>query len=141
MNKNNKDENSNGASCIFCKIIKGEIPCDKVYEDKDFFAFLDIKPVSDGHLLIIPKQHIVWIQEADDETVSNIFKLAKKLIIAIKKALECDYVQLSIVGKDVPHFHIHLFPRYFDDKLPMFPTKEYQGGKSKEVAQKIIQAL
>ena len=56
-------------NCIFCKIAKGEIPADKIYEDKDFLVFLDIKPVSDGHLLIIPKKHFVWMQDADDETI------------------------------------------------------------------------
>ena len=67
-------------SCIFCKIIKKEIPGEKVYEDENFLAFLDAYPVSDGHVLIIPKKHVVWMQEAEDETISAIFKLAKKLI-------------------------------------------------------------
>jgi histidine triad (HIT) family protein len=128
-------------TCIFCKISKGEIPSSKIYEDENFFAFLDINPVSDGHLLIIPKKHVVWMQEADDETISGIFKLAKKLMLAIKKGILCDYVQLSIVGKDVPHFHIHLIPRYFKDNFPMFPTKLYKDKESSETAKKIIQAL
>ena len=127
--------------CIFCKIIKKEIPCEQVYEDKDFLAFLDIEPVSDGHLLIVPKKHIVWMQEADDQTISGIFKLAKKLMLAVKNGLPCDYVQLSIAGTDVPHFHVHLIPRYFNDGLPKFATKKYQDGESKEVAKKIIAAL
>lgn len=128
-------------NCIFCKIIKKEIPSTSVYEDEKFFAFLDLHPVSDGHLLIVPKKHIVWMQEADDETISEIFKIAKKLMIAIKKGIGCDYVQLSIVGKDVPHFHIHLIPRYFKDNLPMLPTKIYKDKESIESAQKIIEAL
>ena len=128
-------------TCIFCKISKGEIPSSKIYEDENFFAFLDINPVSDGHLLIIPKKHTVWMQEADDETISGIFKLAKKLMLAIKKGILCDYVQLSIVGKDVPHFHIHLIPRYFKDNFPMFPTKLYKNGEQELIAQKIISML
>lgn len=127
--------------CIFCKIIKKEIPCEKVYEDENFLSFLDIQPVSDGHLLVVPKKHVVWMQEADDETISEIFKLSKKLMLAIKKGIGCDYVQLSIVGKDVPHFHIHLIPRYFNDKLSMFQTKKYKEGESTEAAQKIIAVL
>jgi histidine triad (HIT) family protein len=127
--------------CIFCKIIKKEIPCAKVYEDEKFLAFLDIEPVSDGHMLIIPKKHIVWMQNADDETISEIFKLAKKLMLAVKNGIRCDYVQLSIVGKDVPHFHIHLIPRYFKDNLSQFPTKQYKDKESIEVAKKIIRAL
>jgi histidine triad (HIT) family protein len=128
-------------NCIFCKIIKKEIPCTKVYEDKNFLAFLDIQPVSDGHLLIIPKKHIVWMQDTNDETICEIFKLAKKLMLAIKKGIGCDYVQLSIVGKDVPHFHIHLIPRYLKDNLPMFQTKTYKDKESVEAADKISGAL
>ena len=132
-------ENNN--DCIFCKISKGEIPSSKIYEDENFFAFLDINPVSDGHLLIIPKKHTIWMQEADDETISGIFKLAKKLMLAIKKGIGCDYVQLSVVGKDVPHFHIHLIPRYLNDNLPMFQTKTCKDKESVEAAEKIIGAL
>lgn len=128
-------------NCIFCKIVKGEIPNTKIYEDGEFLVFLDVHPVSDGHLLIITKKHIVWMQEADDETICEIFKLAKKLMIAIKKGVGCDYVQVSVVGKDVPHFHIHLIPRYLKDSLPMFPTKTYKDRESAEAAKKIIEAL
>ena len=128
-------------NCIFCKIIKEEIPCIKIYENKNFLSFLDIQPVSDGHLLLIPKKHIVWMQNANDETISEIFKLSKKLMLAIKKGIACDYVQLSIVGKDVPHFHVHLIPRYFKDSLPMFPTKKYKDKESNEAAKKIIGAF
>lgn len=128
-------------NCIFCKIIKNEIPCDKVYEDDNFLAFLDIQPVSDGHLLIIPKKHVVWMQDVDDETIGRIFILTKKLMLAVKKGIGCDYVQVSVVGKDVPHFHIHLIPRFFNDGKPQFATKKYIDGESKILAQKITQAL
>ncbi len=128
-------------NCIFCKIVGKEIPCTQVYEDSDFLAFLDIQPVADGHLLIIPKEHIVWMQEADDTTIAKIFQLSKKLMLALKKAVNCDYVLISIVGKDVPHFHIHLIPRHLDDGLPHFPTKKYQAGEADAVAKKIIGAL
>jgi histidine triad (HIT) family protein len=128
-------------NCIFCKIVKKEIPCAKVYEDENFLAFLDIQPVSNGHILIISKKHIVWMQDADDETISGIFKLSKKLMIATKNGINCDYVQVSIVGKDVPHFHIHLIPRYFKDGLLQFPTKKYKEKETEEVAQKIISAI
>jgi histidine triad (HIT) family protein len=127
--------------CIFCKIVKKEIPCAKIYEDENFLAFLDIQPVSDGHLLIIPKKHVVYMQEADDETISGIFKLSKKLMLAVKNGIKCDYVQVSVVGKDIPHFHIHLIPRYFNDGFPQFAREKYQDGESSEVAQKIISAL
>jgi len=127
--------------CIFCKISKGEIPCDKIYENENFLAFLDIKPVSDGHLLIIPKKHFIWMQEADDKTISEIFKLTKKMMLVLKETLKCDFVQVSIVGEEMPHFHIHLIPRYLSDKLPNFPTKEYKEGEVKKIIEKITQAL
>lgn len=123
--------------CIFCKIVKGEIPASIVYENANFTAFLDIQPISHGHLLIIPKEHIVWMQEAEDETVAEIFKIAKKLMSAMKQGLPCDYVQVSVVGTDVPHFHVHLIPRYFNDGLTNWPTKEYQGEEKSEVVKKI----
>lgn len=126
-------------NCIFCKIVKNELPSDKVYEDKDFLAFLTIGPVSDGHLLIIPKQHIVWMQDVDDETISGIFKLSKKLMRALKKGMGYDYVQVSVVGKDVPHFHIHLIPRHFNDNFPLHPTKKYE--KANEIIKKITSEL
>jgi len=128
-------------NCIFCKIGKKEIPCEKIYENKNFLAFLDIKPIADGHILIIPKKHIVWMQEADDKTITEIFKIAKKIMLALKKGLKCDYVQLGIVGNEVPHFHIHLIPRYYDKVFPNLPTKEYKDGESSRVAKKIISKL
>lgn len=128
-------------NCIFCKIIKGEIPCHKIFENKDFLVFLDIKPVNHGHLLIIPKKHIVWMQEADDKTISEIFKLTKKMMLALKKGLKCDYVQESVVGNEVSHFHIHLIPRYQNDPFRNFPTKEYKELEVDKVLNKIIQAI
>ena len=128
-------------NCIFCKIIKKEIPCEKIYENANFLAFLDIKPVSDGHLLIIPKKHVVWMQEVDDETISGIFKLTKKLMLALKNGLPCDYVQMSVVGNEVPHFHIHLIPRYNGDNFRNFPTKEFDVEKNKKILEKIISTL
>lgn len=128
-------------NCIFCEIVKRKIPSTNVYENDDFVAFLDIQPVADGHVMIIPKKHIIWMQEADDETLTEIFKLTKKLMLAMKKGLKCDYVQVSVVGKDVPHFHVHLIPRYMGDGLPQFQTKKYQEGAAPEVAKKIAQAM
>ena len=124
--------------CIFCKIAKGKIPSDKIYEDENFFSFLDIKPVSDGHLLIIPKKHVVWMQDAEDETISEIFKLTKKLMLALKNKLPCDYVQMSVVGNEVPHFHIHLIPRHKNDNFRNLPTKEFNSEKGKEVIKKLL---
>ena len=128
-------------NCIFCKIGKGEIPANKIYENEKFFVLLDIKPVSDGHILIIPKEHIVWMQDASDEIISKIFILTKKMMLALKKGLPCDYVQESVVGNEVPHFHIHLIPRHNRDNFKNFPTGVYKQGQEQEIIEKIIKAL
>jgi histidine triad (HIT) family protein len=130
-------------NCIFCKIAKGEVPCDKIYEDKSFMVFLDIQPVSHGHILIIPKKHFVWMQDVDDETISEIFKLTKKVMLAIKKGLGCDFVQVSVVGNEVPHFHIHLIPRFINDHLHQysFPRGKYKDRESSELIEKITRVL
>lgn len=124
--------------CLFCKIIKGEIPASKIYEDDNILAFLDIKPVNHGHVLVIPKKHYEKMETAPDEVVADVFIGAKKLMKVIKDAMSADFVALSVVGIDIPHFHIHLIPRYFNDKMPVFwPRKEYKDGEKESVADKI----
>ena len=100
---------------IFGKIIRGEIPATKVYEDELCLAFLDINPVTKGHTLLIPKQQYTWIHEVPDDLIATIFVKAKELINALRKGLPCDYVQVSVIGNEVPHFHIHLIPRLHSD--------------------------
>lgn len=130
------------ANCLFCKIIAGEIPSTKVYEDKDVFAFLDINPVNHGHLLVIPNEHHPKFEETPDAVVADIFVKSKKLMSAVKKATDADYVAVSVVGTDVPHFHIHLIPRRFNDGLAGFwPTKKYGEKEMEMAAEKIRDAL
>lgn len=125
-------------NCIFCKIIKGEIPSAKVYEDKKILAFLDINPVNFGHTLVIPKEHYQMLIDTPDDLVAYIFVKVKHLMDNIKKAMKADFVVVSIVGIDVPHFHIHLVPRYFNDGLADFwPTKKYGEGEIEVVAERI----
>lgn len=124
--------------CIFCKIVKNEIPADKIYEDDKIVAFLDINPVSPGHTLVIPKEHHQMMTDTPDDLLSYIFVQSKKLMQVLKTALEADFVVVSVVGIDVPHFHIHLIPRYHDDGLANFwPTKKYEEGESEEIVEKI----
>ena len=124
-------------SCIFCKIVKKEIPASIVYEDENSLAFLDINPVKAGHTLVIPKSHYPWMQETPDETVSKSFLLSKKLMSAIKEAIGADYIAVQVVGKDIPHFHIHLIPKWLDDNLHGWPTTKYKEREMEEVAEKI----
>ena len=128
-------------NCIFCKIINGEIPSHKIYEDKNFLIFLDIKPVNPGHLLIIPKKHVIWMQEAEDKTIKDIFCLAKKMMLVLKKSLKCDFVSISVIGNEVPHFHIHLIPRYYKDNFKEYPKKRYEKGEAEKIAKKIKKFL
>lgn len=122
---------------IFSKIIRREIPATIVYEDDESIAFMDIAPVSKGHLLLIPKDHYQWMQEVPDELLGRLFVKTKKLMLAMKAGLSCDYVQISVVGKDVPHFHIHLMPRFYDDNLHGWRTGSYDDGEMETFANKI----
>ncbi|MFA5749886.1 MAG: HIT family protein [Candidatus Shapirobacteria bacterium] len=99
--------------CIFCKIIKGEIPCFKVYEDDTFFAFLDINPLNPGHTLLIPKTHFSWVD--DVEPYDLYWQTARKLSKAIKQVLSAQLVSQIVYGLGVPHAHIHLVPKFEND--------------------------
>ena len=128
--------------CVFCKIVKGEIPSDIIYEDDEVLAFLDIKPVNFGHTLVIPKKHYEKMENTPDYTLSVVFANAKKLMETVKEAMSADFVALSVIGIDVPHFHIHLIPRYFNDNMPIFwPRKEYKNGEKEKIAEKIKKEL
>ena len=128
--------------CVFCKIVKKEIPANKIYEDDEVLAFLDIKPVNFGHTLVIPKKHYEKMENTPDDTLSVVFANAKKLMEAVKEAMSADFVALSVIGIDVPHFHIHLIPRYFNDNMPIFwPRKEYKNGEKEKIAEKIKNEL
>lgn len=104
--------------CIFCKIAVHEIPSTVVYEDDAVLAFADIHPVAPGHTLLIPKEHYQWFYEVPDTISDQWFTAAKKLAPKLKAEHGADYVRVSIVGKDVPHAHMHLIPQKISDKTP-----------------------
>ena len=105
-------------NCIFCKIVSGEIPTKFTYENEFVVAFPDIHPKVPGHTLVIPKEHHQWFHEVPKEIADEWFGAAQFLALKLKEEQKADYVQLSIVGKDVPHAHIHLLPRVLGDKAP-----------------------
>lgn len=122
-------------NCIFCKIINGEIPCYKVYEDEKVLAFLDISQASKGHTLIVPKTHFANMLECDEETVAYMYKIANKLGNKIVNSLGAKGMNIltninEVAGQTVKHFHIHLLPRYNDedgvkiDFISSNPSKE-----------------
>jgi histidine triad (HIT) family protein len=95
---------------IFSRIIAGEIPCYKIAEDDRFFAFLDINPVNWGHTLVVPKNETDYIFDIDDDDIAAMMVFAKKVAVAIKKAMPCRKVGVTVLGLEVPHAHIHLVP-------------------------------
>jgi histidine triad (HIT) family protein len=95
---------------IFSKIVTGEIPAYKVAETNDFLAFLDISPLAEGHVLVIPKQEVDYLFDLDEETYTGLQIFAKIIAIAIKKAIPCIKVGVAVIGLEVPHAHIHLIP-------------------------------
>ena len=115
---------------IFSRIVAGEIPCYKVAEDENYFAFLDISPVAKGHTLVIPKQEVDYIFDLDDETYVGLTRFAKRVAKAIEKAIPCKRVGVAVMGLEVPHTHIHLVPinkeadmNFFRDKLSLESTE------------------
>ena len=135
--------------CIFCKIIKGEIPCTRIYEDKDVLAFADINPISKGHTLIIPKKHAENMWEMSEDALLAVMRAAKKLIHAIKDAIDPDgtaVLQLNgkAVNQVVMHYHLHLIPRCADEgNLSMTHWKLIPGDMAQigEIAEKIKKAI
>jgi len=95
---------------IFTKIIKGEIPSHKIYEDEHVFAFLDIHPVTPGHTLVIPKKQVEFVWDLDDDEYQHLTTAVKKIALHIREKLQVPYVGEQIIGVDVPHAHVHLVP-------------------------------
>jgi histidine triad (HIT) family protein len=132
--------------CIFCMIIRGEIPCAKVYDDKDVIAFLDINPSSAGHVLVVPKKHSTNILETEEKDISACFKAIKKIAPALLQALGAQGFNTGInthkaAGQAVMHTHIHLIPRFENDNLLTFPHTKYLEGQMEEIREKIVGSI
>ncbi|MDD5749554.1 MAG: HIT family protein [Patescibacteria group bacterium] len=129
------------SDCIFCKIIKKELPSYKVYEDENTLAFLDIAPVNHGHSLVVPKEHYQHIEEIPPELLAKVILVVQKVGQSIKKNLASGYnLQLnndSVAGQVVPHLHFHVIPRHEGDGLKLWSQAEYPEGKAEEVLNKI----
>ena len=127
--------------CIFCKIIKGEIPCNKIYEDENVLAFLDISPVNKGHTLVIPKKHYRWVW--DVENAGEYFETTTKVAKAIKKAMNADLIVSIVMGDEIPHAHIWLIPKKKGDnlKLSFGDVKKLDKTEMKKITEKIVSFL
>lgn len=115
---------------IFSKIIGGETPCYKIAENDNFIAFLDVFPLKKGHVLVVPKKEVDYIFDLDNETYLGLMNFAKEVAVAIKKAIPCNRIAISVLGLEVPHAHIHLIPmnttndvNFANEKLKLTPAE------------------
>lgn len=122
---------------IFTKIINGEIPCHKIYEDDRFLAFLDIRPIHPGHTLVIPKKEVEYFFDLDDELMKGIMLVARKIAHAIKKEVACKRVGVMIAGIEVPHAHVHLVPIHEVADLNFAKAKPAQNDDLARMAKKV----
>ena len=115
-------------NCVFCNIIKGEIPSKTVYEDEKIQVIMNINPNSNGHLLVIPKSHIVNINDMNGELIQHCLQIIKeKLYPLLKEKLNCEgltMVQNNELGQEIKHYHIHLIPRYQNDNIDLTYNKQ-----------------
>ena len=133
-------------NCIFCSIIKGDIPSFKIYEDNDFLAFLDIAPGTKGHTLIIPKEHAATLEELSDDKASKILVLAKKIVKAMKEVhgfTNYNIIQNNgkIAGQTVDHYHMHIIPRYSIEEVGLWTPHEDDPSVNEENAKLVRDKL
>ncbi|MHC5073224.1 MAG: HIT family protein [Planctomycetota bacterium] len=133
--------------CIFCKMVDGQIPITKIYEDDFVLAFLDIGPLSDGHALLIPKEHFEKLDECTPELLGQVASRLSKIAKAVCSAVQAEGYNVLCnngrsAGQLVNHMHFHIIPRNTDDKLfPSWPSYKYPDGKAEEIAKKVLQNL
>lgn len=132
--------------CIFCKIVAGRIPSTKVYEDETVLAFLDIAPVSKGHILLVPKKHYETVLDIPDDAIKKMSLALKKISGALKTGVSADGISISMsnypaAGQVVPHAHFHLIPRFSKDGLKMWPQGKYLEGEMQKFREKIVSFL
>lgn len=142
----NASQKTGGASCIFCKIIRGELPLYKLYEDEKTLAFLDIHPVNAGHALVVPKNHSSNIFDIAPEDWAAVAETVRKLAIAIEKAVNADGVNIAMnnrehAGQVVHHPHMHIIPRFKGDGIKLMPQRNYKEREAEATVEKIRAAL
>ncbi len=132
---------------LFLKIIRGEIPSAKIYEDRHTYAFLDIRPINKGHALVVPKTYYRNIFDIEPEMLAHVMHSVQKVARALKSSLHADGVTLTMNnepagGQDVFHAHVHVIPRFTDDHVFLPPQHEpYAEGEMAMLAEKIAQAM
>ena len=128
-------------STLFTRIIRGEVPAHKILEDSSYLAFLDTRPVSPGHTLVIPKIEIDYIFDADDALLAGLMSFAKKTAAAIRRAVPCKKVGLMVAGLEVPHLHLHLIPINAVSDLSFARARQADPGELETLANRIRECL
>jgi histidine triad (HIT) family protein len=128
--------------CLFCKIISGEIPSEKIYENKNTFAFLDISPNNPGHTLVIPKKHSTNLFDIEESDWLEAMKTVRFLAPIIEKAVEAKGINIAmnnkeVAGQVIDHSHIHIIPRHKEDGYRHWPGTPYKDDEAERVAEKI----
>lgn len=130
-------------NCVFCKIIKKEIPSVTVYEDESFVGIMDISPANKGHVILLAKNHVADIFDLDEQTASRAMIVVSKVAKALKEELDCDGINVlqnngTVAGQTVFHYHIHVIPRYKDDAVTIeWEYQSYGEGEGKELGEAI----
>ena len=132
--------------CIFCKIIKGEIPSSKVFEDEHVYAFLDIAPINKGHTLVIPKKHCENLFDCGADELKEAILSVQKIGEAVKAGVNADGISIGqsngkAAGQAVFHLHFHIMPRFSDDGLKHWPSKKYGEGEADKIKDEIAKHL
>lgn len=132
--------------CVFCKIVAGEIPATKIYEDENALAFLDIAPVNPGHTLVIPKKHSENLEDIAEADLCSIIKTVKKIGKAVKNSISPAGYNVGLnngsgSGQLVPHLHFHVMPRQAGDGHKLWSQGKYEEGEAERVAEKIKTSL
>lgn len=96
--------------CVFCQIVNGELACHKVWEDENYLAFLNIKPESKGHTLVIPRKHVRWVWQVKD--FAGYMEKVREVALLLQEKYKAQWILLKVIGTDVPHAHVHLVPQY-----------------------------
>jgi len=126
---------------IFTKIINGQIPCYKVAESDDFFAFLDINPNSKGHTLVVPKKEVNKLFDLDENTYLGLMQFSRKVAKALEKVVPCERIGLTVIGLEVPHVHVHLIPLHSMKNIDFKHKEKMSSEEFTALAQKISEAL
>jgi histidine triad (HIT) family protein len=133
-------------SCIFCKIVRKEAPSSVIYEDDEVLAFMDIRPVAEGHALVISKEHFENIFDVPEDVICRIHKIVKRVALALKETIKPDGISIvqqngSAANQDIFHIHVHLIPRYEGQKMRFGEATSMAREKLDRVAEKINSAL